>query len=398
MKNQFKITLVFTILFSSLSLLFTDLSAGTIKSTFDFNSEKLTINAIQFDTEVLFKEPDHVIFGRITTSAVAPSGMVFMADNSQHKIHVFDADGIYVDSFGRQGSGPGEFQMIGKLIADNHHIHIFDPNQRMVHQFDQNNLRHVRSVSLMGQASQPQAEGGVTMQSGSTFPNGIHLLSNGNYLVTLQDFRNPDLLQTVILSPEGKTVEENRFEFLAKGAEASGGRSGGSMQGMFITNFTRATKLALSGNGLLFSNWNEDLEFTVFDESGNRLRSLTHPYTNAALNRQEVTERLQNLQVEGSGRASTMRDRLLQNVEIPDTWPAVDKIYADKQNRLWVATFTENQDERKWFLFDENGNKLADFTWSSSKNIIHADENALFVQTVDEDELPLVIRYRFELS
>lgn len=393
MKMQFPFNL--TIPFLILPLLFAEIPTGMNSSITDKMEIQIS-NDIHFQTEVVFKEPDNIIFGNITSSAASSDGRVFLGDNDQKMIHVFDADGSYIDSFGREGSGPGEFQMIRKIFADQNHIHVFDFNQRMVHQFDQHSLRFVRSVSLMGESSQPQSRGGVAMGSGSTFPTNVYLMSNGNYLVTLQDFRNPDLLQTTILSPDGKTVEENRFEFLSEDAKTSNDRSGRSNQGLFITDFTRATKLALNGNGLLFSNWNEHLEFTVFDESGNQLRSFSYPHTNAPLNKQEVTERLQNLQVAGGGRE--MMSRILQNLEIPDTWPAVDKIYADKLNRLWVAAFTENRLERSWFLFDEKGNKLAEFLWPSANSISHADENTLFVQTVDEDDLAQVIRYRFELN
>ncbi len=397
------------ILFSVVSILFLMASlTASYNSNINFEIENRTINDIQFEAEIIFSEPEEIIFGTISTSAASPSGKVFLGDNGQKKIHVFDADGNYVDSFGREGSGPGEFQMIRKIITDDHQIHVFDVIHRMVHVFKQDNLRHVRSISLTGDASQPQAGRGAMMQRGSTFPNDIHLLSNGDYMVTLQDFRNPDLLQSVILSPDGKTVEENRFEFRTQNEEVSSDNSGGSMRMVMNFPHSRNTKLSSSGSGLLFSNWNENLEFTVFDESGNRLHSFSQPYTNAELNKQDVLAQLENMggpgtQVAISGGAGganmgEMRQRMLQNMEIPDTWPAVDKIYADKQNRLWVAAFTDKRHERKWFLFDEKGNKLAEFTWPSIKNIIHADGNTLFVQTVDEDELAQVIRYRFTLS
>ena len=48
--------------------------------------------------------------GCLVGVAVAPNGTVFVSDNSNHKIHVFDAARNFVKSFGQQGAGNGHLQ------------------------------------------------------------------------------------------------------------------------------------------------------------------------------------------------------------------------------------------------------------------------------------------------
>ena len=48
--------------------------------------------------------------GKLTGVAVAPNGTIFVSDNDNHKIHVFDAERNFVKSFGQQGAEKGQIQ------------------------------------------------------------------------------------------------------------------------------------------------------------------------------------------------------------------------------------------------------------------------------------------------
>ena len=88
--------------------------------------------------------------------------------------------------------------------------------------------------------------------------------------------------------------------------------------------------------------------------------------------------------------------QLLQSMELPETWPAVSTMYADRQNRLWVSTFTENSGERRWFLFDEPGNLIGTFIWPANRTVVHADHDRVHVLVRKDDEPAEVIRFRFD--
>nr|CAD7424563.1 unnamed protein product [Timema monikensis] len=78
--------------------------------------------------------------------AVGPDNLVVVADSSNHRVQVFDANGIFVKEFGAYGNGEGEFDClagvavnrIGQfIIADryNHRIQVLDPAGRFLRSF-----------------------------------------------------------------------------------------------------------------------------------------------------------------------------------------------------------------------------------------------------------------------
>ncbi|XP_075237068.1 tripartite motif containing protein thin isoform X2 [Lycorma delicatula] len=78
--------------------------------------------------------------------AVGPDNSIVVADSSNHRVQVFDSNGIFVKEFGTYGNGEGEFDClagvavnrIGQfIIADryNHRIQVFDPAGRFLRTF-----------------------------------------------------------------------------------------------------------------------------------------------------------------------------------------------------------------------------------------------------------------------
>ncbi|XP_034242054.1 RING finger protein nhl-1 isoform X2 [Thrips palmi] len=78
--------------------------------------------------------------------AVGPDNTFVIADSSNHRVQVFDSNGIFVKEFGSYGNGEGEFDClagvavnrIGQfIIADryNHRIQVMDPSGRFLRAF-----------------------------------------------------------------------------------------------------------------------------------------------------------------------------------------------------------------------------------------------------------------------
>lgn len=357
---------------------------------------------IQFEEEMVYSEPAEVMFGAIVTSAVDGSGRVFMGDNDQKMVHVFNPDGSYLDSFGSGGNGPGEFQMMNKIAVDENHVHVFDLIMGRINLFELSSLNFVRAITLSENGGRIRR--GAEENPGLGRPFDFHLLPDGNYLVSYRSLMNINRPRTAIVSPGGEILEEDRFEFRASEDEFTENSSGNRR--VFATfPFSRTTGLTVSANGLLFSNWSESLEFDLYDASGNQLRTFSYPYQNVEMNRQELLNMYENMQPQGivmggqggsgGGGFPPIVERL-KDMELPETWPAVDEIYADTQNRLWVSSFTERADERKWHLFDDSGDLIGTFTWPASRRVVHAAGQTVYVLDRPMDDLDKVIRYRFE--
>lgn len=56
-----------------------------------------------------FCEEEYNYFGKITSICVDEDDNIYVADSELHKIFIFNSEREYIDSFGIQGQGPGEF-------------------------------------------------------------------------------------------------------------------------------------------------------------------------------------------------------------------------------------------------------------------------------------------------
>lgn len=78
--------------------------------TGDFRlTERLTIGSM---------DGEHDAFGRIMDVAIDGRGRILIADDLQHAVLVFDHEGQFLRSLGRQGDGPGEFQAPWRIAVD----------------------------------------------------------------------------------------------------------------------------------------------------------------------------------------------------------------------------------------------------------------------------------------
>lgn len=87
-------------------------------------------------------------FGRVTDVALGPRGRIYVADDANHRVSVFEANGAFRGTLGRRGRGPGELETPWKLAVDAHDtLFVFDVAQSRVSVFDPA-LRHRRDFRV----------------------------------------------------------------------------------------------------------------------------------------------------------------------------------------------------------------------------------------------------------
>jgi hypothetical protein len=76
-----------------------------------------------------------VLIGNIVGIVVDEKGRVFIADNQQYSILVFDPNGNLVTTIGREGRGPGEYQNINAITANSNRLFIYDESLKRISVF-----------------------------------------------------------------------------------------------------------------------------------------------------------------------------------------------------------------------------------------------------------------------
>lgn len=362
-----------------------------------------TATGIKFSELVTFEEQGDLLIGRITAAAVGPDKKVYLGDNDQKQVHVFDDSGRYLKSFGREGNGPGEFSMINRIAVQGTTIHVFDMLQQRISRFNTEDLRFRNSISLADPSTSQQTNGSMVMARSRA--SEIHVLPNGDYLVPTRDFSDPDAIKTSLYGADGSLKNENLVTFRGGQDMVSRGNT------RIIANlpFMRMTRISVSPTGLIHTNWSETVEIHHYDLNGKKTSSFTHATRNKRLNRSEVIEMMQNVQTTGTrvtfGGGGGVQssgpppiEQMLQNFELPDTWPAVTGIFADALDRTWVSSFSDDLNNRTWYLFEKNGRLLGIFEWPMSKTVVHADREYAWVLDRRQDDLDRVIKMKIELT
>lgn len=105
-----------------------------------------------------YDEPGHDLT-EVSSVAVSPHGRVYVAQSSDPGVRMFEAEsGAYIDRFGREGSGPGEFQRVSVLGFQGDTVWASEPG--WVHRFSLVG-EHLSSERIRFQPPPPSGAGAV---------------------------------------------------------------------------------------------------------------------------------------------------------------------------------------------------------------------------------------------
>lgn len=158
-------------------------------------------------------------FHRCTHTALGPDNHIFVSDGYGNAcVHKYTPDGRFVKSWGEPGTGPGQFNLVHNIVADddgwiyvadreNHRVQVFDGEGRYETQW--NNL-HRPSALLMPRGKCPTClvgELGPGMKVNQSYLNigpRLSLLDNkGNLIARLGGENGPGQEPGKFLAPHG---------------------------------------------------------------------------------------------------------------------------------------------------------------------------------------------------
>jgi hypothetical protein len=305
------------------------------------------------DAWTLADTPDVVIGGesdstqqlyRVRGAARLESGALAIANAGTFQVQVYDSGGARVRTFGREGSGPGEFSSldaIWPLPADS--ILAWDGGRRQIHVFDGSG-RYLRSIRFSSSlADRPRR-----------FPNGEFMGLTGVH-DTLPRSTNEVWWESwtfLRFTSEGDSLGHigplRGMEYMATEWQGSPLRAQRPLG--------RAASMAV-GDGVFYYGDSDEYRILAFEPGGALTRIIERsaaprPIT-SEVRAAYIRERL------GAAPDPQLRaawDQYFANVPFPEDLPAYRQLEVDREGNLWVQAWDPpGSPEISWSVFSPAG-------------------------------------------
>lgn len=174
------------------------------------------------------------------------------------------------------------------------------------------------------------------------------------------------------------------------------------MEYVVITSFPFLGKsiLTVSEDDTIFAvNHTEEFKIDIYSPQGEHIRTIEHAFENISFNREEVLDEYErtNFKEElGEGVAL----KIIEEAEnLPNSWPAIQEMMVDEENRLWISTIVEGFDVYEWWVLEETGELITKFEWPRDEPIEIVKNGYIYTRETDEEtDLQQVVRYRIEIK
>lgn len=298
-----------------------------------------------------------------------------VADTQSLKLHLFDMNMNHIDTFGRAGEGPGEFQRFSEITYDGNLIRIYDGR-----------AYRVLELSIRDNRIELVAEDDFTFSSLPDYPGAMFWRfaegpDNSNLALyrdfNIQSEESPRFTRIVALqydddyspiSAEPALV----FDYIAEIDFRNGILSIPYYQRGFIAH----------SNGRLFYAKNDQPEIHVYNTAGVQTQKIALPDTRIPLSQEDKTEAYERF-YRNSPDPEMFRSEVIP--EMPDYRPILRTLGSDSEGRIWARIYTNDDSNADWLVLDEEGSPLIRLSIPDGHIFRNASGNTLFTGYNGED-------------
>lgn len=343
---------------------------------------------IEFKKQITFSSNQEVIVGDVTAMAVDDNDNVFIADKTQTIIHVFLKDGSYLKSLGRKGKGPGDFSGLtfnttmtifsNKLFVTD--TFLYFPHRANVFSLEDLAFSHTLNLIPENLSDYKTLKGyfpkQIIQQNDNKFLVSYHqspnIYKDGESFIyyVLVNNKNNIVANPILKQKDRKNLTyfvEDEYPYLAIRSFPFFGRS----------------LFAASKDGYLYFARSEEFKIDVYDSKGNFMYSFMHPFENKIFSKRKTIDQYIEMDY-GSEFGDEVAIKMLENAKnLPKTWPALDNMFIDDENRIWVSTVVEDTEIYEWWILETSGELINKFEWPRDKPIQTVRNNKLY--TIEEN-------------
>ncbi|MFC1529136.1 6-bladed beta-propeller [Gemmatimonadota bacterium] len=273
------------------------------------------------------------------------SGEVFVLDYSNSRIAVFDQNGAYIRSFGRDGQGPGEFSSMSNLLVHDGVVSVYDRSLRRRTRYDIDG-------NLLDTIQMPVLLEGVARGSWIDF----QVLDNDLFfLLKWENWREGETdyfkAGIAVVRAAGDTVWTLDSQRVENGIYTTMASGMGLSFGLPFTSIPLVHRVP--GRGIILSNGVAQ-ELTWYDEEGAVLRRIdlglpTEFFTQEDRNkvRARYEERLSAAREGDNPRLLESAEAQLRAFRLPSHKPAWSDVVVDEHGYLWLRVMEHTVDREE---------------------------------------------------
>ena len=291
------------------------------------------------------------LLDQVRDALTLPDGRIVVANRGSHELRVFDALGIHVDTWGRRGEGPGEFNSLLEVA--------YWPGDSLIAWYSQD-----RSLSVFdshGNFGRTLISGDLGNSAEVALPGGVILVSGASAGGSVPD-DGPSRQQRrhEVVDAEGEFVASLGLHL---GTEWYTSGSG-NVIGIMTIPFSRAARTTAWGDLFVVAS-NDTYEIRAYETGGTLSRIVRRAHALIAPTPAHTDAEIERLVAlrppeQQDERRRDLRE-MFEDVPIAETFPAFDLIMADALGNLWVQEYDLPGEDRTtplWTVFDPEGRVL----------------------------------------
>lgn len=326
------------------------------------------LESVTFEPEatLVIGETEELFFGHLFSLDVDHRGYIYAADRQQNHINVYDAEGSLLQTVGRQGRGPGEFQSLIRLIVRADTLWAYDNQQLQISAFvretgDIWELQNTITISRLGSqipADIRKTETGFIVENLSMFTEeGIH---GWRKTLSLIDNNGNSLNEEVISYVQTEMLFEN-------------GRS-------YMNPFYPATREQVGPSDIIYVGKSDSLRVTGYNLNGERVEELKRniryrPITSRDIDREDLSS-----------------DNPVRN-HAPDHHPAFINFLIDENNRYWFNLGELDEETDTWVSLNAEGSVEASIKLPQAFSVRKIQSGKAYGIYRDEDGAESIMVY-----
>ncbi len=299
-------------------------------------------------------EREEVIFSQIRSIDVDESGRLYILDQGEAHVYVFDADGNYIKSIGKKGQGPGEFNLpFTMTVTGDQELVVEDLRSKInFYSLEGNFIREIKTAK----------ESALR----------IFMDSSGNFFGTVFVYDEDDPHYEV----RKYGPQMNRLASIGK-SPMPGARNEG------FNPFGGAVMYAVRNDDHVICGSPEKYELNVFDLDANLKMKIIKDYTPVEITQQEIDEVIEELP-QG------------MEVSIPKYHNPFQWFGTDDEGRIFVRTHEQVKEGEgyRYDVFDIEGKFIAKVPLETRPLLIK--DNKFY--TVEEDEQGFLAIKRYKVT